>query len=289
MTRLKPLPSELPERAHAKPIVRWVGGKRWLVPIVSDVAYAHLQSTGGRYIEPFLGGGAVAADLGLPNMLLADLCEPLINAFEQLCRNRDVVLWSLKNYRRRGTDADAYYKIRAEHPQGKVQRAAWFLYMNATGFNGVYRENSKGEYNVPHGSRKSQKPSFLTQTKADPFIAAIRSSELTAADFRQVIRRAGAGDFLFVDPPYYGVFSNYLKEGFSVGDHAALADELQDAAKRGAAFVAANNDLPEVRKLYRWAHLTRTGELRRVNCDAKKRGKVACLLITSHRNVLRQQ
>ena len=78
---------------------------RWLVPVASEIAYTHLQTTDGRYIEPFLGGGAVAADLGLPNMLLADLCTPLINAFSQVRRNANAVLWSLNNYKRRGTDS----------------------------------------------------------------------------------------------------------------------------------------------------------------------------------------
>jgi DNA adenine methylase len=299
MLMTKPSPSDvLPERAHARPIVRWVGGKRWLVPVASQVAYEHLQTTDGRYVEPFLGGGAVAADLGLPDMLLADLCEPLINAFQQLRRSPDAVLWSLKNYRRRGVDSDTYYKIRAERPRGKVQRAAWMFYMNTLGFNGVYRENSKGIYNVPYGVRKPGKKlpgktpmvshSFLTKTKAKPFIEAIRHAELVATDFRTTIRRAGDGDFIFVDSPYFGVYANYLKEGFGVGDHVDLARELRAAAEeRGASFIATNNDVPEIRRLYRWAHITRTGEFRRVNRDAKKRGKVACLLIASSRDLLR--
>ncbi len=298
MQMTKPsLSEELPERAHASPIVRWVGGKRWLVPTASEIAYAHLQTTDGRYIEPFLGGGAVAADLGLPNMLLADLCEPLINAFQQVRRSPDSVLWSLRNYRRRGTDAETYYKIRAERPRGKVQRAAWFFYMNALCFNGVYRENAKGEYNVPYGVRKPGKKlpgktpmvshSFVNKTKLKPFVEAIRSSELVASDFRPIIRRADDGDFIFVDSPYFGVYSNYLKEGFGVADHVDLARELRAAAEeRGASFIATNNDTPEIRRLYRWAHITRTGEFRRVNRDAKKRGKVACLLIASSRDLV---
>jgi DNA adenine methylase len=263
---------------------------------VSNIAYDYLSDTRGRYIEPFLGGGAVAADLGLPDMLLADLCEPLINAFQQVRRSPDSVLWSLRNYRRRGVDADTYYKIRAECPRGKVQRAAWFFYMNALCFNGVYRENSKGEYNVPYGVRKPGKKlpgktpmvshSFLNKKRLTPFVDAVRGAELTASDFRPIIKRATDGDFVFVDSPYFGVYSNYLKEGFGVADHVDLARELRAAAERGAAFIATNNDVPEVRRLYRWAHITRTGEFRRVNRDAKKRGKVACLLIASGRDLV---
>jgi len=283
----KPSPSdEYPERVHASPIVRWVGGKRWLVPVVSDIAYEYLRETRGCFYEPFLGGGAVAADLGLPDMVLSDLCGPLINAYRQVVRNADAVLWSLHNYRRRGTDEDTYYKVRGERPRGVVQSAAWMFYMNALCFNGVWRENAKGEYNVPYGARKGG-PSFISKTKLAPFIEAFRSADLVASDFRPMIECASDGDFIFVDSPYFGVYSNYLKDGFGISDHVDLARALQAATERGAAFVATNNDTPEIRRLYRWAHVVRTGEFRRVNRDAKNRGKVACLLISSSADLVK--
>jgi len=275
-------------RVHATPIVRWVGGKRWLVPIISDIVYEYLQRTGGRYIEPFLGGGAVAADLGLPGMILSDLCEPLMNAFQQVQKDPAAVLWALaSNYVKRGTDDQTYYKVRAEKPQSALQRAAWFFYLNATAFNGIWRENASGVFNVPYGRRKGKTgPAFLNEKRLRPFVEATQDAELLTSDFRPVIERADSGDFLFVDSPYFGVYSNYLKEGFGPSDHVDLARALQAAVARGAAFVATNNDLPDVRRLYGWANMTRTGEFRRVNRDAAGRGKVACLLITSTPDLL---
>lgn len=281
-----------PARAHSGPILRWVGGKRWFTPLASDIIYEYLQRTGGRYFEPFAGGAALALDLGLPGMVVSDLCEPLINLYVQSSARPDSVFWMVQHYKDQGTDKATYYEVRNKaRPRSNVERAAWLFYLNALCFNGVYRENSKGKFNVPYGVRKKTQKlpgshpmvshSFITIERLKAFAAATQETEFVCSDFAPIIARAGAGDFIFADSPYFGVFDKYLKEGFDVAQHVALARSLQVAAERGVAFLATNNDTPEVRRLYRWAHLTTTGEFRRVNRDATKRGKVGCLLIAS--------
>lgn len=287
-----------PERAHSSPILRWVGGKRWLTPIVSDIIYEHLCETGGRYIEPFAGGAAVALDLGLPNMIVSDLCEPLITCYQQSSARPDVVHWMVERYKARGTDKETYYEVRERpRPKSALERAAWLFYLNALCYNGVFRENQKGKFNVPYGVRKkgTKLPgshpmvshSFITLDRLQAFAAATEGTDFLCSDFAPIIARAQKGDFVFADSPYFGVFDKYLKEGFGVDQHIALARSLREAKNRGVAFIATNNDTPEIRRLYRWAHVVDTGEYRRVNRDAKKRGKVGCVLIASAKRLLR--
>ena len=195
--------STFPPRLHAKPVCRWVGGKRWMLRTLSNTAYAHLQRTRGRYIEPFLGGGAVALDLGLPSMILADTCEPLIHAYDQVRRFPQQVAWMLATYERRGVDKSTYLDVRAESPMSHIQRAAHFLYLNALCFNGVWRVNSNGVFNVAYGSKGDGAPAGKMRTAADleQFAAAIKTSTLTAADFHKTLEHAGEGDFIYCFTP----------------------------------------------------------------------------------------
>jgi DNA adenine methylase len=288
---------KFPERARTEPILRWAGGKRWLVDAVAPVIHAHLQQTGGRYIEPFAGGAAVALDLGLPGMIVSDLCEPLINCYRQASARPAVVHRMVEQYKARGTDKETYYEIRnAPRPKSALERAAWLFYLNALCYNGLFRENSKGGFNVPYGvrSRKQKLPgahplvshSFITLDRLQAFAQATAETDFLHSDFAPVIARAKSGDLVFADSPYFGVFDKYLKEGFGVDQHIALARTLKTAMHRGAAFLATNNDTPEMRRLYRWAHLKSTGEHRRINRNAKDRGKVDCLLIASSKALL---
>jgi DNA adenine methylase len=250
-----------------------------MIPMVSDIIYTYLQRTGGRYIEPFAGGAAVALDLGLPNMIVADLCEPLINCYVQVCNCPHDVFTMVEQYRARGTDKAAYYEVRNKlRPADNVERAAWLFYLNALCWNGVFRENAKGVFNVPYGARSKK---LITLERMLAFREAMPKTEFLYSDFAAVINTAKEGDFVFADPPYMGVFSRYLRQGFGTVQHIRLARALQAATERGVAFLAANNDLPEVRNLYRWGHTMRTEECRRVNSDGKGRGKVDCLLIAS--------
>ena len=265
-----------------KPIVRWVGGKRDLARMLSDIAYASLQRTGGHYHEPFLGGGAVAFDLGLPEMVLSDLCAPLIDTYRAIQRWPRDVAWMLDVYRNRGCDADVYYRVRDEAPTSRVERAARFLYLNTLCYNGVYRENASGKYNVPYGRRAGgATPNFLSVDDLIAFQKLTVTASFAATDFRESLAAVGAGDFVYADPPYYAVFDKYQKGGFSDGDHLDLATALRDTYDRGAEILTTNADVPCVRELYDWAFVVPTVENRRVSQTKAGRAKAACLLITT--------
>lgn len=283
-----PMPlSTFPTRKHCQPICRWVGSKRAMVNLLSDSAYRYLQCTGGRYIESFLGGGAVALDLGLPSMLLADLCGPLINCYEWTRKCPQELFANLERYRMKGTDKDTYYAVRQEAPLSRLHAAARFLYLNVVGYNGLWRVNRQGRMNVPYGRPvEGQEYKFPTLEMLELFGDAISTSELHCCDFERCISRARAGDLILCDPPYLGVYDAYTEYGFSTKDQSDLADHLRAARDRGVAILAMNNDLPEIHSLYSWATITRTQEARHVAADTTKRGKTGCVLITSPSDLL---
>lgn len=276
----------LPPRVGCTPPLKWVGSKRWLVPMLSPCIYERLATTGGRYIEPFLGGGAIALDLGLPNMLLADNCHPLIVTYHAIRKSPSAVAWALKSLVSKGTDKESYLRVRAEESRSPVIAAARFLYLNRFGFNGLYRENSKGKFNVPHGGDRSN--ASVPDVEALTAVAnALRSADIHLADFRATIAAAQAGDVVYADSPYYDTFSGYTAGGFGDEEHVALADALYAAHTRGAAVIASNSDHEYVRELYSWAFVTPVHERHAVGATAERRGLRPAVLIVSDDTILR--
>lgn len=268
-------------RRHAKPILRWVGGKRSMVEQLSGIAYAHLSKTKGTYIEPFLGGGSVALDLGLPSMILNDFCGPLMRMFDYVRDDPKAVFNQLQQYVERGIDEKTYYEVRALRPLGAIQQAARFLYLNATCFNGVYRENASGEFNVPYGKRANPKFPSLEELVAVQEALGGDKVFLYASDFKPIVQLAREGDFIYADPPYLDTFSDYNAGGFGEPEHVVLAEELRAAYDHGADVLVTNSDTARVRELYDWAFITPIQERRSINRDGDGRGPVGCVLITT--------
>lgn len=276
----------LPPRAGCTPPLKWVGSKRWLVPLLSPCIYERLAATGGRYIEPFLGGGAIALDLGLSNMLLADNCQPLIVTYHAIRKSPSAVAWALKNLVDKGTDKESYLRVRAEESRSPVVAAARFLYLNRFGFNGLYRENSKGKFNVPHGGDRSN--ASVPDVEALTAVAnALKGADLRLADFRDTIAVAQEGDVVYADSPYYDTYSGYTAGGFSDEDHVALSQALGAAHARGVAVIASNSDHERVRELYDWAFVTPVHERHAVGATAERRGLRPAVLIVSDDTILR--
>lgn len=276
----------LPPRAGCTPPLKWVGSKRWLVPLLSPCIYERLATTGGRYIEPFLGGGAIALDLGLPNMLLADTCKPLIALYQTIRKSPAAVAWSLKTLVDKGTDKESYLRVRAMETPSPVYAAARFLYLNRFGFNGLYRENSQGKFNVPHGGDRSN-AGIPDAEMLGTVARALKGAELRVADFRDTIAQAGLGDVVYADSPYYETFNGYTAGGFSDDDHAALATSLREAHQRHAVIIASNSDHEHVRELYHWAFVTPVHERHAVGATAARRGLRPAVLIVSDDTILR--
>lgn len=229
------------------PFLKWAGGKRWLV---TPEFLANLPPH-NRYIEPFLGGGASFFALGPDDALICDVNPELITAYE-VVRDSPKDLYNVLVEFQESHSSELYYKIRGEIPDDKVRKAARTLYLNRTCWNGLYRLNKKGEFNVPIGT----KTQIVLPT--DNFLMAsemISRAELLCCDFEVAVDMAGDGDFIFVDPPYtvkhnMNGFVKYNESIFSWDDQVRLKDALVRASERGARYVLTNADHESVRHLY---------------------------------------
>lgn len=262
----------------ARPFLKWAGGKRWLIPHV----LAHLPPSFSVYHEPFLGGGALFFGLRPSRAVLSDRNERLIRTYRAIRVDVDTVIDILRSYpnerrfflQMRGRDIDR---------ETDAELAAWLIYLNKTGYNGLYRVNSRNVFNVPFG--KNRKPRICDEANLRACSLALRRADLKCEDFSAVVDRASPGDLVYFDPPYMPVsstsdFTSYTANGFGPEDHTRLRDAAL-ALKEKKVFVLLSNSSAEiVRELYS------TGfkcipvlALRAVNSDPLRRGPVLELLI----------
>jgi len=270
-----------PSPAGVKPFLRWAGGKRWFVKEYGDDLFEHVCKRGGKYIEPFLGGASMALHLGLQGMVLGDVEDDLITLYTTVRDEPELLIAMLGLLADFGTSKRAYHHVRDLEPRTSIERAAKVVYLNRLCFNGLYRKNRSGGFNVPYGGKEKELPSaerILEVSKA------LAGSELHRADFGKLIERAGVHDTLYVDPPYDLTFGDYSSDGFPTAYQERLALQLQAARARGADIFAHNADTPLIRKLYHWATLIPMPERRAINSDGQKRGEASCVLIVSAEN-----
>jgi DNA adenine methylase len=232
------------------PFLKWPGGKRWFVCNHADL----MPERYGTYIEPFLGAGSVFFHLRPPVALLGDINADLVNAYQSIKDDWEAVENSLK-YRQRRHLEDAngyYYSVRGRSPSDSLERASRLIYLNRTCFNGIYRVNRQGQFNVPRGS----KDKVVIETDCFRIMSdLLKGSELIAGDFESLVDRADYGDFLFCDPPYtvrhnYNGFRKYNEVLFSWSDQERLAAALSRAVERGAKVLCTNANHRSVRSLY---------------------------------------
>lgn len=263
-----------------KPFLKWAGGKRWLVANHSNLFPKKFK----RYIEPFLGSGAVFFHIRPKKALLGDSNKELINTYLAIKENWGLVYSHLKEHQRKHSE-DYYYKIRSLKPKSLASHAARIIYLNRTCWNGLYRVNKEGIFNVPKGTRSS----VIFETDCfDKISEALKIAELHSCDFECLIDIAEDGDFLFVDPPYtvrhnHNSFIKYNEKLFSWADQERLFYALNRARKRGVQIVGTNAYNQSVRELYESAF--KTYALSRNSLIASKveaRDKYEELLILMH-------
>lgn len=229
-----------------QPFLKWAGGKRWLVHqgLPSPASYE-------RLIEPFAGGAAVFFALKPPKAVLADVNPELINLYE-IVRDQPQKLLSVLSWYQANHNREQYYKTRARNFTSPLLRAARMLYLNRTCWNGLYRVNQQGAFNVPLGTKSSV---IMTNDDFEMASSILLKAELRCQDFERTVSIAGDGDFLFVDPPYtvkhnMNGFLKYNENIFSWDDQVRLAVVLDQARERGAAILVTNADHQSVRELY---------------------------------------
>ena len=230
-----------------KPFLKWAGGKRWLFE--SD--QFSLPEFKGRYIEPFLGGGAVFFETCPKNALLSDTNGRLIELYTVIRDDLEEFERLLRQHAA-SHSKDYYYEVRSRRLCKPVTRAAQFMYLNRTCWNGLYRENQKGQFNVPIGTKQTV---IFPNDDFKAWSQALGSATLVQQDFEITINTAQADDFLFVDPPYtvrhnMNGFVKYNQNIFAWKDQIRLRDTLGRAVDRGVKFAMTNADHESVRDLY---------------------------------------
>ncbi len=261
-----------------KPFLKWAGGKRWLL----ESGQFSLPKFSGRYIEPFLGGGAVFFATRPQNARLSDANQRLIELY---CVIRDELeeFEALLQEHAAAHSKEYYYALRDRKVDSRAARAAQFLYLNRTCWNGLYRENLKGQFNVPIGTKQTV---IFAADNFPVWSNALRDTQLQCRDFEAAIDEAENGDFVFVDPPYtvrhnMNGFVKYNQNIFAWDDQVRLRDALRRASERGASFALTNADHESIRDLY--AGFGRHQQLTRRSVIAAKsihRAKATELLIT---------
>lgn len=229
----------------SKPFVKWVGGKS---KVLKDLI-VHFPEKYNIYYEPFLGSGSVFFSIKPQKAVLADANSELINSFKVVKEKPDELIKILSTYT---NDRDFYTFIRQLEPLSlnKVARAARFIYLNKTGFNGLYRVNSKNVFNVPFGNR--EKPCICDVEAIKACSKILTNSEVTLMPtyFEISLQNVKKGDLVYLDPPYVGKFSNYTKTGFNLDKQETLALEYERLDKVGSKVLLSNSDHPWVRERY---------------------------------------
>lgn len=230
------------------PFLKWPGGKRWFIANHANL----LPTKFNRYIEPFLGGGSVFFHLKPTQSLLSDLNPELIAVYTAVRDNWCALIRRLIHHQASHGDA-YYYTVRQSKPRSTITRAARMIYLNRTCFNGIYRVNLDGKFNVPKGTKNAV---TLETDDFEQAAALLANVELRTSDFEPIIDQAQDNDLIFADPPYtvrhnVNGFLKYNEQLFSWDDQVRLADALARARTRGAKIVSTNANHSSVRRLYR--------------------------------------
>jgi DNA adenine methylase len=266
------------------PFLKWAGGKRQLLdqyqPLFPDRIH--------RYYEPFLGGGAVFFHLRdrCEQATISDLNPELINVYCCVRDDVEAVIAILRQHQQRHC-SDYYYEVRANHQmRSPIHRAARLIYLNKTCFNGLYRENLKGEFNTSMGRYKN--PNVCDAEALRQASLALQAIDIGCGQFSAVLDWAvNEQDFVYFDPPYHPIsatssFTGYSRYGFDAGDQQRLRRTFAELASRGVKVMLSNSDCPFIRDLYEDFYMHKVQAARAINSNGKRRGKIPELVITSY-------
>lgn len=275
-----------PTYTQAKPILKWAGGK---TQMLGDLL-PKVPASYGRYIEPFFGGGAMFFALQPENAVIADSNPELINMYRQVADNVDDVIQYLKQYQ---NTSEMFYSVRSLDWKllPKAEAAARTIYLNKTCFNGLYRVNKQGQFNVPYGKYKN--PKICDEDGLRTASTVLKKAEILCGDYLLVLEHyAKPGDFVFLDPPYlpiseYSDFKRYTKEQFYEEDHIELAKMIMTLHERGCHVILTNSNHPLVHELYAPFTIDVIQTKRHISCNGNTRkGEDVVVTIPPKQNAL---
>lgn len=233
--------------SRVTPPLKWAGGKRWLVRNHISLFPEYYDT----YFEPFFGGGAVLFSLLPEKAIISDANLDLIRTYKAIQFNFLGVQSALTRHADRHS-TEYYYALRANRPDDPIELAAWLLYLNRTCYNGLYRVNKKGHFNVPRGTKDAV---MLPSDDFEAVAKALDGCEIIHSDFEPIVDKSRAGDFVFLDPPYTVKHNNngfikYNENLFSWDDQIRLSKAVARAQRRGVRLLVSNADHHSVRELY---------------------------------------
>lgn len=271
-------------KSETYPIVKWVGGKRQLMfELIKNMPKSY-----NRYFEPFIGGGALFFELQPEQAYISDMNEELINLYSVV---RDNVYELIKDLSKHEVSKEYFLEIRnidrtEQYTElSDVERASRFIYLNRTCFNGMYRVNSQGQFNVPFGHYK--KPRIIDENNLLNCSELLKKTEIKCADFSEILTKVKKGDLVYFDPPYVPLnetssFTSYTKDGFDINMQFKLRDVCDELDNKGVKFMLSNSDTKLVNELYVNYEIKKVFASRQINANADGRGKITEVLVRNY-------
>lgn len=273
----------------AKPFVKWVGGKRQLLKQFRDLGLypSKFNPEKNTYYEPFVGGGAVFFDILPKKSVLSDMNNELITAYKVIKNDVELLIKSLKKHT---YEKEYFLNIRSKNIStlSDIEIASRFIYLNRTAFNGMYRVNKQGGFNVPFGKYKD--PLICDEENLRSVAKILKKTSIKNQDYIKVLDCAKKGDFVYFDPPYYPIsktasFTSYTKDGFLEKEQEELRDVFVKLHKKGCYVMLSNSDVPFINKIYsgiKGVKIHKVSAGRAINSNGAKRGKISEVVVTNY-------
>ncbi|WP_409973208.1 DNA adenine methylase [Bacillus sp. Bva_UNVM-123] len=274
------------EITQVQPFLKWAGGKRQLLPEIRK----YIPTKINTYYEPFIGAGAVLFDIQPEKAVINDINIELVNVYQVIKSNADELIEDLKKHE---NDKEYFYEIRnldrtpAYMELSPIERASRIIYLNKTCFNGLFRVNSKGQFNVPFGKYKN--PQIVNEhvIRAVHSYLSTNDVQILNTDFEKVVEGAKEGDFIYLDPPYDPVsstssFTSYSLDGFNREDQQRLKNLFVELDRRGCNVLLSNSATDFIKELYEDYHIEIVSASRHINAKASGRGKIDEVLVMNY-------
>lgn len=275
----------------ARPFVKWVGGKGRLVPQLLE----HFPDEYNDYYEPFAGGGALFFAIAPPVAHISDMNTVLIAAYKRIKKDVGGLITELRQlddeYKALETldeKKELYLAKRAEFnslDNTAPEKVALLIFLNKTCFNGMYRENSKGGFNVPFG--KHPNPTICDEENLRAVAAELKHTSIKLSPYDKAIKNAKAGDFVYLDPPYHPLnatssFTSYHADGFTADDQIKLRDAFKELSERGCKVMLSNSNSEFINDIYKEFNIHKIHAARSINANGAGRGKIQEVLVTNY-------
>ena len=275
-----------------KPFVKWAGGKRQII----DKLKKYVPEEFDTYYEPFVGGGALLFELSPKHAVINDSNEELMNVYRCLCNEEKFKkMCNVLNHYETSHSEEFFYEVRnkdrSKNTYNRLSdytRAARTIYLNKACFNGLYRVNSKNEFNVPFGKKLKVNTYEGSNLITVSNYLTMNDIKILSVDFEEAVKDAKKGDFIYFDPPYdsdTSTFNSYTEEGFNKDEQRRLASVFKELDKRGCYVMLSNHNTMLINELYKDYNINVIEAKRNINANGKKRGKVEELIITNYENI----